>query len=146
MFKKLFLLLGLASVLGVFAGDFAIHDLNLDRPDGFYRKGETIIVTGKLLKAGRPAPEYKLRAITRWESIKPVATQDFPCDGNPFEVTFKCDRPGWVYFAFQVIGPDGKVVEKPTPQVVQRLKKTHQRFIWAARQPLGNAALGALFA
>lgn len=113
----------ICAALSAAAGDFAIRKLRLDRPDGFYEKGGEIVVTGTLLKAGKPAPEYKLRAVTRWESVKTVATEDFPCDGKPFRVVFKSDRPGWVYFAFQVIGPDGKVVVKPGKQVVQRLKK-----------------------
>ena len=114
MLKKLSLLWCLVFMSGVFAGDFSIKDLKLDRPNGFYKRGEEVVVTGTLLKAGKPAPEYKLRAVTRWESIKTVATRDFPCDGKPFEVTFKSDKPGWVYFTFQVIGPDGKVVENPS--------------------------------
>ena len=125
MLKKLFLL-GLMLVSGVYAGDFSIKEFKLDHEDGFYKRGEEIVVTGTLLKAGNPAPEYKLRAITRWESVKVVATQDIPCDGNPFKVTYKSDKPGWVYFVFQVIGPDGKVVESP-----------------AAKNPQGKAKLVA---
>ena len=123
MLKKLSLLYCLVFLSGIFAGDFTMKDLKLDRPNGFYKRGEEVVVTGLLLKAGKPAPEYKLRAVTRWESIKVVATQEFPCDGKPFKVTFKGDKPGWVYFAFQVIDPDGKVVEIPGAKVLQRLKK-----------------------
>ena len=135
MLKKLSLLLGLVFLSGVFAGDFSLKDLKLDRENGFYECGEEIVVTGTLLKAGKPAPEYKLRAVTRWESVKVVASQDFPCDGKPFKVTFKSDRPGWVYFAFQVIGPDGKVVEMPGARVVQRLKKKQVGEIGAMISP-----------
>ena len=39
------------------AGDFSISELNLNHPDGIYKKGEEIIVTGTLLKAEKPAPE-----------------------------------------------------------------------------------------
>ena len=124
MFEKLlFALLGVVFAVGAFAGDFAIRGLKLNHSDGFYKKGEEIVVTGRLLKGGQPAPEYKLRAVTRWESVKAVATKDFPCDGKPFEVTFKSDKPGWVYFTFQVIGPDGKVVKAPAEKPVQHIKK-----------------------
>ena len=114
MLKKLSLLLILMSVSGVFAGNFAVRGLKLDRADGIYEKGETITVSGTLLKAKKPAPGYKLRVTTLWDSVKTVDTREFPCDGKPFEVTFRSDTPGWVYFTFQVIGPDGKVVEKPS--------------------------------
>ena len=112
-----------AAAQGLPAGDFAIRKLRLNNPDGFYKKGEEIAVSGTLLKSGKPAPEYKLRVNTIWESIKKVEVKDFPCDGKRFGVSFKSDKPGWVYFTFQVIGPDGKVVQNPTSPVVQRRKK-----------------------
>ena len=107
---------------GLFAGDFAIRDLKLDHPEGFYKKGEEIVVTGCLLKGGKPAPEYKLRVTTKLESVRAVAKQEFSC-GKPFRVTYTGTEPGWVYFTFQVIGPDGKVVKLPGPKVVQSIKK-----------------------
>ena len=135
--KRIMALLTISCMLasGVFAGDFVIRGLKIDHPNGFYQPGETIVVTGTLLKAGKPAPDHKLRAVTRWESVKVVDTQDFPCDGKPFRVTFKSDAPGWVYFAFQVIGPDGKVVEIPGKKVLQRLKKKQVAEIGAMIAP-----------
>lgn len=112
-----------AFVSGAFAGNFAVKNLKLSQPDGIYQRGEEIVVTGTLLKAKKPAPEYKLRIITSWESVKTVATQDFPCNGEPFKVTFRSDKPGWVYFKFQVIGPDGKVVEHPSSKNPQGKKE-----------------------
>ena len=109
-------------ISGVHAGDFAVHRLKLDHPDGIYKKGETITVTGTLLKAKKPAPEYKLRVTTRWDSVKVVDAREFPCDGKPFEVTFKSDKPGWVYFTFQVIDADGKEVDMPAEKKVQGAK------------------------
>ena len=135
MLKLRSLLLSFLLLSGVFAGDFAVRGLALDHPDGFYRRGEEIVVTGTLLKKGRPAPGYKLRVVTRWESVKVVDTREFPCDGRPFRVTFKSDEPGWVYFAFHVIGPDGKIVEIPGPRVLQRLKKKQVAEIGAMIAP-----------
>ena len=108
---------------GVYAGDFAIRGFSLNHADGIYKRGEEITVSGTLLKAKKPAPDYKLRVTTLWESKKVVSTQDFTCDGKPFKVTFKSDKPGWVYFTFQVIGPDGKVVENPSKSNPQGKKK-----------------------
>ena len=104
------LLLLLGSVVG--AGDFSIRDLKLDHPDGFYRKGSEIVVTGTLLRRGSSASAYKLRANVRPESVRLAASYDFPCNGKPFRVVYTANEPGWVYFTFQVIGPDGKVVLK----------------------------------
>ena len=124
MSKKLFLLLsGLLLLSELFAGDFAVRNLRLNRRNGFYKKGEEIVVTGKLLKAGKPAPGYKLRVVARWESVKVVDTREFPCDGKPFKVAYSFDEPGWVYFTFHVIGPDGKVVLNPGAKVIQYRKK-----------------------
>ena len=122
MFKKLFVI-GMAMVGSIFAGEFKIHDFELNHADGIYKRGEEIVVTGTLLNADKPAQEYKLRAITRWESLKDVATQEFPCDGKPFRVTFKSDKPGWVYFVFQVIDSNGAEVVDPSPKNPQGKRK-----------------------
>ena len=106
-----------------FAGDFSMHELNLSHSDGLYAKGEEIVVTGTLLKAGEAAPGCTLRVVTTWESAKVLSTQDFPCDGNPFRVSCRSDIPGWVYFKFQVIGPDGQVVQAPGAKSPQGKKE-----------------------
>ena len=106
-----------------FSGDFSLQELNLNHPDGIYQKSEEIVVTGTLLKAGQPSPDYSLRVITTWESVKPVTSQDFPCDGKPFRVSYKNDKPGWVYFKFQVVGPDGQLVKEPAVKNPQGKKE-----------------------
>ncbi len=105
------------------AGDFSLSQLRINHPDGIYRKGEEIIVSGTLLKADEPATDYKLRVVTTWESVKPLETHDFTCDGTAFRVTFASDRPGWVYFKFQVVGPDGQLVQDPAKRTPQGRKK-----------------------
>ena len=122
MLKKL-LVIGMAMIGSVFAGEFKIHDFELNHADGIYKRGEEIVVTGTLLNADKPAQEFKLRTMTRWESIKDVATQEFPCDGKPFRVTFKSDKPGWVYFVFQVIDSNGAEVVNPSPKNPQGKRK-----------------------
>ena len=122
---RLFILpvLSVLWAVGVGAGDFSLRGLKLDHPDGFYSKGSEIVVTGTLLRRGRSASGYKLRVNVRPESVRLAETRDFPCNGKPFRVSFTSDEPGWVYFTFQVIGPDGKVVQEPAAKVVQRIKK-----------------------
>ncbi len=120
MFKKLSILLCLFFAGGVFAGDFTVRGLKLNHPDGFYQKGEEIVVKGTLLKAGNPAPDYKIRVNTIWESKKIVATQDFPCDGKPFKVSFTSDKPGWTWCMFYVRYPDIMFVRNRVLVVLHR--------------------------
>ena len=104
------------------AGDYALADLKLDRAGGIYKCGDEVIVTGRLLKGGKPVTEGKVRVVVKWE-CKEVETHDFHCDGKPFRVSFaKGDRPGWVYFGIQVIGKDDKVVENPGEKAPQGKK------------------------
>lgn len=109
-------------MLGISAGDYAMKDLTLNHPDGFYETGEEVVVTGQVLKAGAPVNEGKLRVVTKWEG-REVDTKEFPFDGKPFRVTYKGTKPGWVYFGFMVIGPDGKLIEVPGAKVTQSVKK-----------------------
>jgi len=109
-------------MLGVFAGDYAMKDLKLNHPDGFYKNGEEVVVTGQVFKAGSPATRGKLRVVTKWEG-KTVSTKEFPFDGKPFRITYKGTQPGWVYFGFMVIGADGKLIEVPGAKVTQQVKK-----------------------
>ena len=105
------------------AGEFAVRNLKLNHADGFYKCGETVVVTGELVKAKQPVTEGKLRVLVKWEN-KQLSQTDLPCDGKPFRIAFdKGDKPGWVYFGFQVIGEDGKVVENPAPKPPQGKKK-----------------------
>ena len=114
---------GLLALAAAAADNFEVVGLKIDHANGIYKKGEEIVVTGTLLRNGQPAPEYKLRAVTKWEN-KVIATPTFPCDGKPFTVKYKSDQPGWAYFYFQVIGPDGKPVSEPVQKPIQRIKKT----------------------
>lgn len=114
---------GLMALAAAAADHFEVAGLGINHANGIYKKGEEIVVTGTLLRNGKPAPEYKLRAVTKWEN-KVVASPTFPCDGTPFTVKYTSDKPGWAYFYFQVIGPDGKPVVEPVQNPIQRIKKT----------------------
>ena len=106
----------------VTAGDYSMKDLTLSHPDGFYKSGEEVAVTGQLFKAGSPVTDGSLRVVTKWEA-RTVSTKDYPCDGKPFRITYKNDKPGWVYFGFMVVGKDGKVIENPGTKAPQGKKK-----------------------
>ena len=106
----------------VTAGDYSMKELTLNHSDGFYKSVEEIVVTGQLLKAGAPVDAGKLRIVTKWEG-KTISTKNLPCDGKPFRITYKNDKPGWVYFGFIVVGEDGKVIENPGAKAPQGKKK-----------------------
>ena len=117
------------------AGDYAMRNLKLNHPDGFYKCGEEVVVTGQLFKAKSPVTEGKLRVLVKWEH-KQLEARDLPCDGKPFRLTFdKGDKPGWVYFGFEVVGADGKVVRNPLPRPPQLNKFTTVAEIGAMFEP-----------
>ena len=114
----LFMVCGL---IGLFAGDYSVRQLKLSHPDGFYKSGEEVVVTGQLFKGKTPAVEEKLCIVTKWEG-REVDRKEIPCDGKPFSISYKSDKTGWVYFGFMVKGPDGKIIEKPAARVRQGKK------------------------
>ena len=107
--------------VGLSAGDYAIRQLKQTHPDGYYKAGEVVVVTGQLFKGKTPAVEEKLCIVTKWEG-RVVDRKEIPCDGKPFSITYKSDKPGWVYFGFMVKGTDGKIIEKPAARVRQGKK------------------------
>ena len=115
-------LLTLTAISGLFAGDYSIRQMKLNHPDGFYRAGEEVVVTGQLFKGNVPAAAEKLCVVTKWEG-KVVGRREIPGGGKSFRVSYKTGQPGWVYFGFMVIGPDGKIIEKPGAKVPQGKKK-----------------------
>ncbi|HVJ87652.1 MAG TPA: acetylxylan esterase [Caulifigura sp.] len=82
-------------------------DVRLDRLDGYYKVGQDAVCTITLLRDGQPAVGEKLRCTIKRE--RELLRQDeFVCNGQPWRITAAMDRPGWLFFAFEIIGPDGK--------------------------------------
>ena len=105
MFKRCFLLLfALASlaVCGAYTGK-----ITLDKPDGFYKSGETATCTVRFFKDGKPLVGEKVFFLMRWEN-QTVKSRIFVTDGKPKTFSYKSDKPGWVYFGFQVLDENGK--------------------------------------
>ncbi|MDD4267753.1 MAG: acetylxylan esterase [Pirellulales bacterium] len=81
-------------------------DVNLDKGDGCYTVGEETACTATLLKDGKPAIGEKLRCTVKRE--RDVFRRDeFVCNGRPVTIKASMDRPGWLYFGFEIIGEDG---------------------------------------
>ena len=124
MKRKLFGIAALLALtlLSVSAGDYSIRRLKLNHNDALYKSGEEVVVTGRLTKGGAAVTGGKLRVTVKWEG-RVVETKDLPCDGKSFKITYKGEKPGWVYFSFAVVGPDGNVVENPGAKAPQGKKK-----------------------
>ena len=86
--------------------------VELDHPDGFYRSGETVNCRVLLTKDGKALKGVKARLVLKWER-EVVKTEDFTTTGKAVEFSYKSDKPGWVYFGFEVLGKDGKVLSGP---------------------------------
>ncbi|MDY0168539.1 MAG: hypothetical protein RBS80_18465 [Thermoguttaceae bacterium] len=85
-------------------------DVRLDKSDGFYKVGEETVCTATLMKDGEPAVGEKLRCTVKRE--REVLRQDeFHCDGKAVTVRAAMDRPGWLFFGFEIIGPDGNPLQ-----------------------------------
>jgi len=119
----LYLVLLLFTGAALSAGPYNIKNFNLNKADGIYKAGETVVVTGLLASRNTPVTVGTLRCNIKWEG-KVVETRDFPCDGKSFSVSYKADKPGWVYFEFLVLDKDGKEIPFPgrPPQMRQRPK------------------------
>jgi cephalosporin-C deacetylase-like acetyl esterase len=81
--------------------------ITLDKPEGFYHVGETVVCKVTLLKDDVPLKGTKARMILRWDGGD-VETKDFETTGSPVEFSYTGKAPGCVYFGFQVLGDDGK--------------------------------------
>ena len=81
--------------------------ISLDHPDGFYRSGETATCTVQLFKDGKPLVGEKVFVLIRWENST-VKRLVFVTDGKPKKFSYRSDKPGWVYFGFQVLDENGR--------------------------------------
>jgi len=85
-------------------------DVGLDKTDGFYKVGEETVCTATLMNDGKPAVGEKLRCTVKRE--RDILRQDeFLCDGKPMTIRASMDRPGWLFFGFEIIGPDGQPLQ-----------------------------------
>ena len=116
----------LTAVFGALAACGAYTSkIELDKPDGFYKSGETATCTVELFKDGQVLAGEKVRLITRWEG-KNVKTEDRVADGKPMTISYTGEKPGWVYFGVQVLGKDGKPVKANSSKsaLMRRFKPT----------------------
>lgn len=109
---KKFLLMLLSSLISLTLHGAYSLQLRMEKPDAHYRTGETAVCHVLLLKDGKPVSGEKLLCTVKWEG-KPVRRDILECGGAPGEVHFKSEKPGWVYFGFEVLDKDGKPLRDP---------------------------------
>lgn len=97
-------------------------ECELDPADGLLKANETAKITVKLFKNDKPAIGETLRITTKWETAT-VKKEDVVFDGNPIVTTYTSDKPGWVYWGYQVLDADKKPIPEPGKQVRQKIKK-----------------------
>lgn len=99
-------------------------DYSMTPSDGIARCGEPVRLNFRLMDDGQPATGVTLHCITKWEA-RECARRDFAVsDGNEEMVVEHCSaRPGWVYFAFQLLDASGELIRFPGSQIKQFTKK-----------------------
>ena len=93
----------LSSFLAVCASAKYSAEISLDKENGVYRTGDTVVCRVLLKKDGQPIKGAKARLVRKWESWD-VKRTDFETTGEPVEFTYRSTRPGWVYFGVEVLG------------------------------------------
>ena len=96
------------SAASTLLADFTGHKIELSRPDGYYRVGDTAVCSVTLGKDGKPLSGLGARCTIYWEG-KEVERHDFMTAGKPVGFSYRSDRPGWVYFRFEVKDRNGNI-------------------------------------
>ena len=94
-------------------------EIALDHVDGIYRSGETAVCRVLLIKDGKPLKDVPARLIVKREG-RIVDRKEFTTTGESLEFTRTVDKPGWLYFGFEVLGADGKALRGKNVQVHPR--------------------------
>ena len=83
--------------------------ISLDRADGFYKIGETVTCRVKLTRNGEPLVGQRARMTLKWEG-KDLKSEDFETTGKVVKFTYTAEKPGWVFFGFELLDKKGKVM------------------------------------
>ena len=107
LLKSGMLIIGFLAIASAAAFAGYSLDVNLDKADGYYKVGEETVCTATLMKDGKPAVGDKLRCTVKRE--RDILKRDeFVCDGKAVTIKASMDRPGWLFFGFEIIGKDGQ--------------------------------------
>ncbi|MDD5727912.1 MAG: acetylxylan esterase [Victivallales bacterium] len=78
----------------------------LDKKDGFYKCGDTAVCTVSFFKDGHPY-KGKVRSIIKWEN-EDIESKVLECKASPVVVKKTVNKPGWLYFGFNIVDASGK--------------------------------------
>ncbi|NTU50464.1 MAG: hypothetical protein HGA87_06280, partial [Desulfobulbaceae bacterium] len=102
LMKSGMLIIGFLAIASAAAFAGYSLDVNLDKADGYYKVGEETVCTATLMKDGKPAVGEKLRCTVKRE--RDILRRDeFVCDGKAVTIKASMDRPGWLFFGFEII-------------------------------------------
>ena len=115
MMKKFAAILAVLCAVTTLFGAFTGHKISLNHPNGYYKVGETATCRVTLCKDGKPLNGLMARVTIYWEGKK-VEHIDFKTTGAPVEFSYKADKPGWVFFRFEVMDNNGNIQRGPGVQ------------------------------
>ena len=92
------------SLFGKYSGT-----VRLDKRNGIYKVGETVTCKVKLLKDDKALSGTKAQVTIKFEG-KIVERKEFATTGKLIPFTYTPDKPGWVYFGFEVLDKNGNVL------------------------------------
>ncbi len=103
------------------SAEYSLKDFSLNHSDGIYKVSEKVVCSGVLMLDGKPVDTGSLRCIVKWEGTV-VDTKVLPLDGKPFQVEYQGDKPGWLYYGFEVVDAEGNTVPQPLARQPQHKK------------------------
>ncbi|MDD5729471.1 MAG: acetylxylan esterase [Victivallales bacterium] len=84
--------------------------IELDKADGIYKSGETVKGTVKVFDDGKAVKNFKGGYYTAFEKRK-TDLKTVTANDKALIIEGKSDRPGWLYFCFNLTAADGKAVK-----------------------------------
>ena len=112
--KNIIMILALLTTFSAWSAYKA--DISLDKPDGFYRCGEKAVVSVLIKKDGKPLNGEKVRLKVKREG-RLIVNEIIKTDGSAITFAKTTSTPGWLYFAVEVIGADGKTLRGEGVQI-----------------------------
>ncbi|MDD5729349.1 MAG: acetylxylan esterase, partial [Victivallales bacterium] len=82
----------------------------LDQADGIYKSGEAAKGTVEVFTGGKPVKNFKGKYQISFER-ETVDTGEIVSGNKPVILERKSDRPGWLYFHFELLSANGKAVQ-----------------------------------
>ncbi|MBR5836989.1 MAG: hypothetical protein IKZ84_00485, partial [Victivallales bacterium] len=91
--------------------DYSV-DVKLTPANAILKCGETFKASVLLKKGGQPISGQKMVVTTKWES-KIIKEETVVSNGQPFEIQYTSDKPGWSYFCIVLQDENGKTIPNP---------------------------------